>query len=147
MHPIPFRATLIGELELPRLPRSPGYARTAVDEWLGEDHPVGFDVRLVVSELVTNALRHSDLHTPDGIRLRLYDLAGSIRVEVQDPGATRTTPVMEAPRDDVENASREGGRGLFIVARCSTRWGVEYLSAPFGCMVWCEIPIPPGTAA
>ncbi|MFC6080583.1 ATP-binding protein [Sphaerisporangium aureirubrum] len=145
MHPIPFRATLIGELELPRLPRSPGDARSAVDEWLGADHPAGFDVRLVVSELVTNAVRHSDVPAPDGVRLRLYDLAGLIRVEVRDPGAIRTSPVVEASCGGAEDSSREGGRGLFIVERCSARWGVEYLSGSLGCVVWCEISTPEGS--
>lgn len=136
MRPIPFRATLIGELELPRITSSPGAARDAVDTWLGADHPAGFDVRLVVSELVTNAVRHSDLPAAHGVHLKLYDLGGLIRVEVRDPGAVRTTPKAETAGDDW---TREGGRGLFIVEQCSTRWGVDYRPSPHGCLVWCEI--------
>jgi nitrate/nitrite-specific signal transduction histidine kinase len=67
------------------------------------------DVLLLVSELVSNSVRHSQ---SEGIDVRVQSFDGSIRVEISDdgPGFTDDTP-------------RGGGMGLMIVEKLSDRWG------------------------
>lgn len=81
---------------------------------------------LLVSELVTNALRHGG----GSIRLGVRAEDGMIRFEVEDDGVD--TPHMRRARD-----SDEGGRGLQLVSLLSSSWG----SAPTenGKIVWFEL--------
>ena len=75
------------DLELPRELDSAAAARHAVDQ-LGDRLPeeqLG-DVRLLVSELVTNSLRHAELSDDDRIRLAVEVNDARVRVEVSDPG-------------------------------------------------------------
>lgn len=79
------------------------------------------DLAVVVSELVTNALRHAR-PLPDGqIELGYQYEAedGSMRVHVRDGGAS--TP----PRARKAHATATNGRGLAIVARLADSWGVH----------------------
>ncbi|RKN47046.1 SpoIIE family protein phosphatase [Streptomyces hoynatensis] len=83
---------------------------------------------LLVSELVTNAVRHA--RGPIEVRL----VRGrSLLVEVTDP-------VPEPPRERRVTAEDEGGRGLHLVARQSRRWGTR--NRPVGKTVWCELDLP-----
>jgi len=75
------------------------------------------DLRLVVSELVTNSLRHATFRSGDRIRLRLTRWRNVVRGEVSDPG-----PGFDAP--SAPGASSESGWGLVFVDRLSDRWGV-----------------------
>jgi len=108
------------DLELPRELDSAAAARHAVDQLSDRlpEEQLG-DVRLLVSELVTNSLRHAELGDEDHIRLAVDVDAGRVRVEVSDPG-----PGFEPadPSDDPEAAE---GWGLYLVATLSDRWGVE----------------------
>ncbi len=93
---------------------------------LGEQ---AFPTELVVSELVTNAIRYG--RPP--VRLRLIR-GESLTCEVFD-GSDTTPHVRRAAPDE------EGGRGLFLVARLTERWGTRYTSD--GKTVWSEQPLPP----
>jgi anti-sigma regulatory factor (Ser/Thr protein kinase) len=77
------------------------------------------DVRLLVSELVTNSLRHAELDAEDSIRLGVSVQADRVRVEVADSGKGFE---FEGPADDPETVE---GWGLYLVATLSDRWGVE----------------------
>ena len=108
------------ELKLPIDLDSAAAARHAVDELSGElpEDQLG-DVRLLVSELVTNALRHGELSDSDHIVLSVDVTAGAVRVEVTDPGkGFEPNPAPEDP------TSAEGW-GLYLVATLADRWGVE----------------------
>ncbi|MCF4136859.1 serine/threonine-protein phosphatase [Streptomyces sp. Tue 6430] len=83
---------------------------------------------LVVSELVTNAIRHA---VPP-IRLRLLRDA-RLTCEVCDASST-------APRLRHARSTDEGGRGLFLVAQLAHRWGARY--TPGGKIIWAEQEIP-----
>jgi anti-sigma regulatory factor (Ser/Thr protein kinase) len=88
---------------------------------------------LVVSELVTNALRHGVPSAPSAvgdhcIRLRLLAQAPFVICMVTDPGAD--TPVL---RDS--GPTEESGRGLNVVESCSVRWGWQLLDDG-GKIVW-----------
>ncbi|MER6631289.1 SpoIIE family protein phosphatase [Streptomyces sp. NPDC000987] len=83
-----------------------------------------FTTELVVSELVTNALRHAS----GPIRLRLIRDSALI-CEVSDGGAT--APHLRHPR-----TTDEGGRGLLLVSQFSQRWGTRFFAD--GKVIWAE---------
>ncbi|WNE98809.1 SpoIIE family protein phosphatase [Streptomyces luomodiensis] len=120
------------------VPADPAYvARSRRDvtarltEW-GLDEAV-FTTELVVSELVTNAIRHA---VPP-IQLRLiHDHA--LICEVSD--ASNTAPHMRRAR-----TFDEGGRGLLLVARLSQRWGSRQTTE--GKTIWSEQTLPVGLPA
>jgi anti-sigma regulatory factor (Ser/Thr protein kinase) len=97
---------------------------------------------LLVSELVTNAIRHAGLTPEDPISIHITSHADRVRVSVHDGGPGFT------PRDLAEaRLDALGGRGCMIVAALSDDWGAE--SDANGCTVWCEIagaPPPPWTS-
>jgi anti-sigma regulatory factor (Ser/Thr protein kinase) len=99
---------------------APSLARRAIEDWLRHalDRNQLEDVKLLVSELVTNAVRHPDSGT--GIDVEVAVTAGNVRVVVTDPGHGFSKPDVKAPPDD-----SPGGRGLLIVERVASRWGVS----------------------
>ncbi|MFC5916285.1 ATP-binding protein [Streptomyces pulveraceus] len=86
------------------------------------------DVLLVVSELVTNAVRYGT-EPGDFVLLTLDADADRTRIEVHDTARRR-------PRRKPESASRERGRGLLIVEALAT-WGLG--ERPMGKFVWAEV--------
>jgi anti-sigma regulatory factor (Ser/Thr protein kinase) len=76
------------------------------------------DLQLLVSELVTNSLKHAGLAAGDVIDLRVKRLNTGVRVEVIDPGR-RFAPSPKARPSDA------GGWGLHIVGAVADRWGVD----------------------
>jgi anti-sigma regulatory factor (Ser/Thr protein kinase) len=90
------------------------------------------DLLLLVTELVTNAVRHGGAANDRPLRVDLRRQADRIRVEVVDPGTDFEAP--EAPR----SGDWSGGWGLFLVDRIAECWGVH--RAPAGTCVWFELP-------
>ncbi|WP_322778479.1 SpoIIE family protein phosphatase [Frankia sp. Cas4] len=88
-----------------------------------------FTTELVVSELITNAIRHAT--GPIQVRL-LHD--HTLICEVSDASGT-------SPRLRRASTTDEGGRGLFLIAQLTRRWGVRYTSN--GKVIWTEQPLPP----
>ena len=89
------------------------------------------DIRLVVSELVTNSVLHADLSPDEQIWLSVEVSTECVRGRVCDPGPGFQMPPKLGPRSDFS-----GGWGLPIVDRISDRWGVERNSCA---CVWFEI--------
>ncbi|SEM42636.1 SpoIIE family protein phosphatase [Streptacidiphilus jiangxiensis] len=87
-----------------------------------------FVTELVVSELVTNAIRHG--RPP--IRLRLIR-DSALTCEVSDSSST-------APHLRRARTMEEGGRGLMLVAQCATRWGTRHSAD--GKTIWAEQALP-----
>ncbi|MFD7709218.1 SpoIIE family protein phosphatase [Streptomyces sp. NPDC059785] len=88
----------------------------------------GFTVELVVSELVTNAIRYGE--HPIGLRL-IHD--GAVLIcEVSD--SSHTAPHLRRAR-----TMDEGGRGLLLVAQLTQRWGSRHTAG--GKTIWAEIPL------
>ena len=104
------------ELELPHDQAAPARARACVDD-LGLDPARGEELKLVVSELVTNAV----LHGQGTVSVRLKAGDGLVTGEVSDAGAGfRPGPPRTVSPDDAE-----GGRGLYLVDQLCPRWSVE----------------------
>ncbi|WP_406252344.1 SpoIIE family protein phosphatase [Streptomyces atratus] len=87
-----------------------------------------FTTELVLSELVTNAIRHAG----GPVEVRLIR-AGQLTCEVSDPSATQ-------PRMRRALLTDEGGRGLYLVAQLTSRWGSRYTRR--GKTIWAEQPLP-----
>jgi anti-sigma regulatory factor (Ser/Thr protein kinase) len=119
------------EHELAVTPEAAAEARNALGD-VADVLPGGRarDVRLLVSELVTNAVRHANLDDGDVILL-VIDLAESmLRVEVHDPGGGF---IPSAPSPD---PARPSGWGLYLVAELADRWGVD---SDESTLVWFEL--------
>ena len=91
---------------------------------------------LLVSELVTNSVRHAGLAPDDPISLHITSHDDRVRLAVHDGGAGFTPRENGAPPLDAI-----GGRGCVIVGALSDAWGVECDAT--GCTVWCELTGPP----
>jgi anti-sigma regulatory factor (Ser/Thr protein kinase) len=119
-------------------PRAPGTARRAVEELAPAiEDGVLRDAQLLVSELVTNSIKHSGCDDP--IRLRIWTRSSGLKIEVADGGFGFDAGSV-GPRDDTE-----GGRGLLILETLADRWGV---CRDAGTRVWFELsPRPVSRAA
>jgi PAS domain S-box-containing protein len=95
-------------------------------EW-GLDE-LAMTTELIVSELVTNAIRHGT----GPIRLRMIRHEMLI-CEVADASST-------SPRLRHARTTDEGGRGLFLVAQMTRRWGTRYTEG--GKLIWAEQDLP-----
>ncbi|MBV7700751.1 SpoIIE family protein phosphatase [Streptomyces sp. TRM70350] len=125
-------AESVGDWTLPREPRSVGrareYARGQLLSW--DMEPLVDTTELLVSELVTNALRYGE----GEIRLRLL-LDRTLVCEVWDAGLVQ-------PRRRRARDTDEGGRGLQLVGLLSAAWGSRRTHR--GKTVWFELPLPDG---
>ncbi|MFD8062113.1 SpoIIE family protein phosphatase [Streptomyces cyaneofuscatus] len=116
--------------EVPLDPAAVGLTRNKVARQLeawGLDE-LTMTTELIVSELVTNAIRYAS----GPVRLRLL-LQSVLTCEVSD--ASSTTPRLRHAR-----TTDEGGRGLFLVAQLARRWGTRYTHR--GKIIWAEQGLP-----
>ncbi|MEE1753585.1 ATP-binding protein [Streptomyces sp. SP18CS02] len=102
--------------------------RNALSGW--ELSRIEDDALLVLSELLTNALRHACVPGRE-IETRFAPVPGGLRIEVHD--ASETRPSMAVPGEDAT-----GGRGLLLVDILARRWGVADGDGP-GKLVWAEL--------
>ncbi|GGT85579.1 SpoIIE family protein phosphatase [Streptomyces lateritius] len=107
--------------------RARSLATGQVGAW-GLDGDLSFTTELVVSELVTNAIRYAS----GPIQLRLIR-DRTLICEVSDTGHT-------SPHLRRAGSEDEGGRGLFLVAQMTQQWGTRYTAT--GKTIWAEQPIP-----
>jgi anti-sigma regulatory factor (Ser/Thr protein kinase) len=123
------------ELILPAALTTPAEAR-AVVEAIGSDlpEPVLIDVKLLITELVANALKHASR----GIQAVIIRITRNhfVRVEVLDPGP------MFNPDPRPPGTGTGSGRGLFLVDAVANAWGVEPEEA--GKKVWFELRVAAG---
>jgi anti-sigma regulatory factor (Ser/Thr protein kinase) len=128
-------AALTGSITLPGVERSVASGRRFVRELLGSRHPALERVALGVSELATNAIRHSPSGEGGQITIGLLSDGRVIRAEVTNAG---TMPAELRPKTDVE---AESGRGILIVEALADSWGVVEGSGTT--MVWAEFLTAP----
>jgi anti-sigma regulatory factor (Ser/Thr protein kinase) len=126
---------------------SPGLARRALQRWAERYDPdTAFKLGLLVTELVTNSVKHGRLEGGDHIGVRLIAERDSLRVEVRDPGPGPPTPRRTSPETGWAYLQEEpdpewpGGWGLSIVERLADRWGVVRDEVT---KVWFEVSVAP----
>ena len=121
---------------MPTTPRAPSLARAAVEPLLSQlDQARARDAALLVSELVTNSVRHGGLQTDERIALLVRMGTRVLRVSVSDPG--RGFENRSGNRVQV-SPSRQSGWGLHLVDQLAARWGV---SPEDPTIVWFEMDI------
>jgi hypothetical protein len=120
--------------------QAPRRAREAIDDIRGIG-PVREDARLVTTELVSNAVRHSGCGPDDMLRLSARLSRDRLEVSVHDPGHSDRTARLRPQNDPLL-----GGLGLLLVEQIARRWGAD---RPDGQLVWAELDIaqPAGTTA
>jgi anti-sigma regulatory factor (Ser/Thr protein kinase) len=119
----------LAQMRLAPGPSAPGRARRFLEDtcrrWTALDFVT--DAALVISELVTNAVRHAG--TEMRVALELRDGALTVSVHDGGPGLPRLIPPAER---------QFGGRGLAIVVRLADAWGVV-VGDDGGKAVWCRM--------
>jgi anti-sigma regulatory factor (Ser/Thr protein kinase) len=122
------------DLELQPRAEAAARARHSLEDLEGDlDTEVLEALRLLVSELVSNSVRHGDLTASDRIRIQLAARHDRVRVEVTDPGDG-----FEPPRPGLDPApDSPSGWGLYLVDRIADRWGIERNGTT---TVWFELP-------
>jgi len=115
-------------------------ARHAVDglHWLSERAEAAFNARLLITELVTNSIRHAGLSSSDVVTLDVEPLPGAVRVEVADPGRGFLQPQFGG-----KPPIGTSGRGIYLVDALADRWGIEqrHHSDTSWTVVWFELDI------
>jgi len=121
-------------LVLPATVHTPALARTHVhrfaDNWLQDLLDV---VLLVVTEAVTNAVRHGS----GRVELAMWVTSGRIRIEVSE--ANPSSPVRRAGADTNGDGLTESGRGLYLIDALTDAWGTEPHPEGGGKTVWPEL--------
>lgn len=129
------------EANLPHSSVSVRQARAKLAQDLSERDVLGTvvdDAVLILSEFVTNSLRHARALNSDTIRVS-WSLSGEgiLRIEVTDGGGT-TRPVTKPYAMSV---SAQAGRGLEIVDRLADRWGSQREESGDEYTVWAELVV------
>jgi anti-sigma regulatory factor (Ser/Thr protein kinase) len=119
---------------LPSTPAAPATARDAVDGLPGlpQHSQVVLDLRLLVSELVTNSVLYAGLTAAQVVRVIVEVSPGTVRCEIHDPGPGFSLA------DPPARGKRDGGWGLQLVHRLTDRWGIEREPTTH---VWFEIDL------
>ncbi|WP_205696632.1 ATP-binding protein [Conexibacter sp. SYSU D00693] len=120
------------EHRIPHGTDAPGYGRAAVRALLGDEDARTEHVELIVSELVSNAVKYGP---GEPLTLKLaHDEDGVVRGEVCDEG-TPDPDLALADLGDPPAPGSTGGYGLHIVDLLASRWGVREGSTH----VWFEV--------
>ena len=113
--------------------RSPAEARRSLEALRPSlDDRLVDDAALLVSEIVSNSVRHARLDPSDSIQVRIRGSDSMLHVDVVDPGPGFDPDALPAARTN-------GGWGLRLLDRLSSRWGVERNDVT---RVWFELTSP-----
>ncbi len=105
-------------LRIPGCRRQVARARAFVARALGPRHPSTEIAVLLTSELVTNAILHSDSREGAGmVTVAVAVLGDWLRVEVTDAGSGRSVPTVK------KDICASSGHGLFLVDALAADWG------------------------
>jgi anti-sigma regulatory factor (Ser/Thr protein kinase) len=125
-------ATVLGSMTIPGRAEQVRAARTFVAKVLGELGDTTDTAVLLASELVTNAVKHSNSRQAGGtVALVVLETADGVRVEVTDNGSKVSAPMVKG---DVFSSD---GHGLFLVESLAEQWG--YLRDGAGTTVWFQL--------
>ncbi len=122
----------------PPLDRAVPLCRRLALRWMDvvriDDEDTRYTIQLVLSELLTNAIRHTD---SSRIVCRLWRARSVLYVEVRDQGGS-----WSSSPDHQADGANDHGRGLTLVAGASRGWGRRF-AADGSCSVWAAVPVPP----
>jgi anti-sigma regulatory factor (Ser/Thr protein kinase) len=122
-------ASILGRLTIPGRPEHVREARAFMAKVLGQECPFVDVAVLLTSELVTNAVMHSNSRWAGGmVTLVVTEMSGGLRVEVADSGSDLNSPIVK------RDAYASDGHGLFLVQNLADQWG--YLRDQAGTTVW-----------
>ena len=122
-------ARVLASLTIPGRPRHVSEARSFVRKVLGADNPAADVAVLLTSEIVTNAVVHSNSrHAGGTIVVVITEISGGLRVEVADNGSDLSAPVVRG------DAYASDGHGLYLVQALADQWG--YFRDEAGTTVW-----------
>jgi serine/threonine-protein kinase RsbW len=126
----------VAEVRLACDVHAPAAARAAVSGSLRDRAPTAAlqDAQLLVSELVSNSVRHSGASADEAVMLRIGLTPTMVRLEVEDTGCGGVI----APRPP--SLDNGGGYGLNLVQALSERWGSERV-ARGGTRVWAQLDL------
>jgi anti-sigma regulatory factor (Ser/Thr protein kinase) len=111
---------------------APAVVRAAISAVAGVDGIALEDARMVASELVTNAVVHSQCTEEELLAVRVSG-NGCLRISVIDPGRSGRAAEIAERRLGL------GGLGLKVVSELSSRWGSE--RRPEGYEVWADLGV------
>jgi anti-sigma regulatory factor (Ser/Thr protein kinase) len=123
------------DVHVPLDARAPATARSLLAPWLRDRVAADVldSVQLLLSELMSNSVRHSGASAGDLAVVRVRLTRDTIRLEVEDPGRGGVI----APRSP--NLQRGDGYGLNVVQALSRRWGAPKRVAAGGTRVWAQL--------
>jgi anti-sigma regulatory factor (Ser/Thr protein kinase) len=103
--------------------------RSFVRKAIGPDNPAADTAILLTSEIVTNAVVHSNSRRAGGtVTVLIIEIGGGIRIEVSDNGSNLSTPVVKG------DIYASDGHGLYLVQTLADQWG--YVRDSTGTTVW-----------
>jgi anti-sigma regulatory factor (Ser/Thr protein kinase) len=124
--------------EVPGGAQAPRHARSVMLSHLRHiDRTVASDAELIISELVTNSVRHAGVGSDQLVTVDLVLLNEHLRITVTDPGCDLV------PRLITPVPAGFGGYGLRLVEQLSTAWGVGR-DAVGATQVWCDLVLDAG---
>ncbi len=128
------RAAILGSVTVPGSPEHVSGTRAFIARTLAGLPGMDTDAAtLLTSELVTNAIQHTDSGAPGGmVTIVVIGVPGGVLVEVIDDGSAGA-PVV---KNDLYAAE---GHGLFLVQQLAAQWG--YLRDPAGTTVWFHLSV------
>lgn len=104
-------------------------ARSFVAKAIGADNPAADVAILLTSEIVTNAVVHSDSRCAGGtVMVVVTEISGGLRIEVADNGSDLSAPVVKG------DVYASDGHGLYLVQALADQWG--YVRDETGTTVW-----------
>jgi anti-sigma regulatory factor (Ser/Thr protein kinase) len=126
------------DVHVPLDARAPATARSLLAPWLRDRVAADVldSVQLLLSELVSNSVRHSGASAGELAVVRVRLTRDTVRLEVEDPGRGGVI----APRSP--NLQRGDGLGLNVVQALSRRWGPKRVAAG-GTRVWAQLARAP----
>jgi len=107
---------------------------------MGMPEPLRADAALVLTELVTNAVRHAFARADGRINVGWRRAGGDVTIWVRDGGGRTGMPHPRVP-----GPTEPSGRGLAIVEALAEQWGVR--TDDTGTTVWARLVSAPQTAA
>ena len=122
-------ASVLASLTIPGRAEHVSEARSFVRKVIGPENPAADVAVLLTSEIVTNAVVHSNSHCAGGtVTVLVTEIGGGLSIEVADNGSARSMPVVKG------DIYASDGHGLYLVQTLADQWG--YVRDEAGTTVW-----------